>query len=67
MEILTEVVKAIDNQVSDNETKVDIYKELIPHLRWHDIDVAESLREESEAYAEAYERILDEEDSSDDE
>lgn len=59
-DVLLELIKSIENNVSDYDTKYNMYHEFIPHLRYGDIDLAESLREESEAYADAYETVLEE-------
>lgn len=58
-EIVLELIKTIDNHVVEQDIRVAIYSEVIPHLRWVDVNVAESFKDESEAYAEAYEMVLD--------
>ena len=58
-EILSEIISTIDQMVSEQETRVAIYSEIIPHIRWHDAELVESLRDESEAFAEAFELVLE--------
>lgn len=57
-DVLLELIKSIENNVSVYDDKYYLYTEVIPLLRFNDIDLAESLREESEAYAEAYDDVL---------
>jgi len=62
-EVVLEFLKSIEEHVSSRYTRVTIYHEMIPHIQWYDLDFAESLREESDAYDEAYDLLNEESDA----
>lgn len=66
-EIVIEFLKLIEEHVSARDKRVAIYYEIIPHIQWHDLELADSLREDSDAYDEAYLMLNEESEAFEDE
>ena len=65
-DIILEIFKSLNNRVVDEDIRATIYQDLIPHIRLSDPDLAESLKDDDEVYAEAYETMDDDLDLDDD-